>query len=117
MMTKELYNKLKEYEHYLFTASKLNYIRSLTKRQVDELFEIGAAIGEHLSSKTCPSCILYFCKRLATHYFAYKEEQEKSLIIEANFTTDRTITVSKEKVPENPKKEPNKPKKKTIKKR
>lgn len=116
-MRQETYNKLKEYENYLFTASKLNYIRSLTKRQVDELFEIGKALGEHLSSKTCPSCLLNFCKRLATHYFPYKEEQEKSLIIDPNFVTTETIIVEEKKVAESEQEVPNKPKKKTTKKR
>lgn len=116
-MRQETYNKLKEYENYLFTASKLNYIRSLTKRQVDELFEIGKELGEHLSSKTCPSCLLNYCKRLATHYFPYKEEQEKSLIIDVNNVTTETIIVSSEKVAEKPNKPQNKPKKKTTKKK
>lgn len=116
-MRQETYNKLKEYENYLFTASKLNYIRSLTKRQVDELYEIGRNLGEALSSKTCPSCILNFCKRLAKHYYEYQEQQEKSLIIDPNFVTTETIIVEDKKVAENEEEVPNKPKKKTTKKR
>lgn len=116
-MRQETYNKLKEYENYLFTASKLNYIRSLTKRQVDELYEIGKELGEHLSSKSCPSCLLNYCKRLATHYYTYQEQQEKSLIIDPNFVTTETIIVEEKKVAESEQEVPNKPKKKTTKKR
>lgn len=68
MMTKELYQRLSKYENYLSTARNQNYIRALTKKQVDELVEIGKELGETTSSRTCPKCLLDFCRRLAVHY-------------------------------------------------
>ena len=70
----DLYQRLRRYEHYLYTALKAGYIRSLTSVQMNELSEIGAEIGIPYKHTGCPLCALKFVKALAVPYF---DQQEK----------------------------------------
>lgn len=70
-----IYNKLRKYENYLYTAHYADYIRGLTAPQVQELSEIGGELGMPYKHNGCPKCMLNFMKRLAIPYF----EQQKKL--------------------------------------
>lgn len=70
-----VYNKLRKYESYLYTAQYGDYIRSLTSSQMEELINIGSEIGIIYKNNHCPKCALDFVKKLAVPYF----EQQKNL--------------------------------------
>lgn len=72
-MRMDLYYKLRKYESYLITASKANYIRGLSNKQVEELISIGDGIDIHYKNNHCPACLLAFVKKLAKPYFAQQE--------------------------------------------
>lgn len=76
-MTQEIFNGLSKYESYLTTASKANYIRSLTNSQMDELIALGAELGVHHVNNHCPKCALEFIKKLAAPYFEFKQLMEE----------------------------------------
>lgn len=71
------YNKLRKYEDYLSTASKANYIRSLTNSQMEDLIAIADSIGIKFKNNHCPKCTLGFMKRLAVPYFEQKSKLEE----------------------------------------
>ena len=72
-----IYNKLKKYEHYLYTAHKADYIRGLTSKQVDDLINAGAELDIAYKHNGCPKCLLTFVKKLAKPYFEQKEKLEQ----------------------------------------
>lgn len=75
-MRVDTYARLKKYEHYLYTADKAGYIRSLTSTQMAELIEIGAEIGIPYKHTGCPLCALKFVKALAAPYFKQQENMK-----------------------------------------
>lgn len=72
-----IYNKLRKYEHYLYTAYKANYIRSLNIKQVDDLISAGAELGISYKHNGCPKCLLDFIKKLAKPYYEQQEKLEQ----------------------------------------
>lgn len=76
-MTQDIFDGLNKYESYLITASKANYIRSLTNSQMDELISLGASLGIIYKNNHCPKCALEFIKKLATPYFEEKQKKEE----------------------------------------
>lgn len=76
-----IFNKLKKYESYLYTAHNGNFIRSLTNSQVEDLIKIGEELGIIYKNNHCPKCALDFVKKLAAPYYEQKkklEEKKKS---------------------------------------
>lgn len=71
-----IFNKLRKFEHNLYTADRLNFTRSLTMPQVSELTEIGKELGLEYKHKGCPKCLLNFLKKLAVPYFEQKQKLE-----------------------------------------
>lgn len=72
-----IYNKLKKYEHYLYTAYKADYIRGLTIKQVEDLIVAGNQLGINYKHNGCPKCLLNFIKKLAKPFFEQQEKLEK----------------------------------------
>lgn len=73
----DVYNKLRKYESYLYTAHYANYIRALTNVQVNELIEIAEKLDIHYKNNHCPKCALEFIKKLAAPFFEQKKNMEK----------------------------------------
>lgn len=71
-----VFNKLRKYESYLFTAKEANFIRSLTNKDMEDLISIGAEIGIMHKNNHCPKCALDFVKKLAVPYFEQKKKLE-----------------------------------------
>ena len=76
-MTQDIFDGLNKYESYLITASKADYIRSLTNKQMDELISLGDSLGIIYKNNHCPKCALEFVKKLATPYFEEKQKMEE----------------------------------------
>lgn len=72
-----VFNKLKKYESYLFTAKEANFIRSLTNKEMEDLISAGAEIGINYKNNHCPKCALDFVKKLAVPYFEQKKKLEE----------------------------------------
>ena len=72
-----IYNKLRKFDNYLYTAKYGDYIRSLTMPQVNELTGIGKELGIDYKHNGCPKCMLNFLKKLAVPYFEQKEKLEE----------------------------------------
>lgn len=70
------YNKMRKYESYLTTAHKANYIRGLSRTQLDELIACGKDIDIIYKYNGCPKCVLEFVQRLAVPYFELKQRME-----------------------------------------
>ena len=69
-----IYNKLRKYEKYLYTAYKADYIRSLTTKEVDDLIAIGNELGISYNHRGCPVCLLKFIKQVAKPYYEQKDK-------------------------------------------
>lgn len=76
-MKANLFKSLEKYDTYLTTASKADFIRSLTTTQLDELIGIGAELGIYYKNNHCPKCTLEFIKKLAVPYFEHKDNLSK----------------------------------------
>ena len=101
-----IFNKLKKYENYLYTAKNANYIRGLSSTQVAELEEIGKELDLSFRNSHCPACVLKFMKQLATPYFEQKEKLE--LKKEEKKCTKINDTTTEEKIKEKTKNSQNK---------
>lgn len=74
-MSIKLYNRLRKYEKYLYTALYADYIRTLTNRDVEELIECGEELGISYKNNHCPKCLFDFVKKLAAPYFEQKKKK------------------------------------------
>ena len=72
-----IFNKLRKYEKYLFTAYKGDYVRGMTRTEVDELSVIGGELGIVYKHGGCPICLLKFIKKVAKPYFEQKDRLEE----------------------------------------
>ena len=71
-MNIEQYNKLKQYESYLNTAYKANYVRNMSSSNARELLSIYRELGYNDTINTnCSTCVFRMCKRLGELYFNY----------------------------------------------
>lgn len=75
-MTKAQYTKLNKYASYLYSASKADFIRGLSNREVEELIGIGAELGILYKNNHCPKCLLDFIKKLAIPYYEYENKSK-----------------------------------------
>lgn len=72
-----IYNKLRKFDYYITTATRGNYIRSLSTTQVEELKSIGKELGIELQNGHCPKCLLDFIKKLGIPYLEQKDKLEQ----------------------------------------
>lgn len=72
-----LFNKLRKYESYLYSAQNANYIRGIIVKDLEELISIGDEVGIHYKYNHCPKCVLDFIKKMAKPYFEQKEKLEQ----------------------------------------
>lgn len=72
-----LFNKLRKYEQYLYSAQYANYIRAITIKDLEEIISVGDEIGIHYTYNHCPKCVLDFIKKMARPYFEQKEQLDK----------------------------------------
>lgn len=72
-MNEELYIRMKVYKHYFYTAFYADYIRGVTKNQLEDLVMFGNELGVKLINKNCNVCIFNLVHKLAEIYFAYEE--------------------------------------------
>lgn len=76
-MKASVFKSLTNYDTYLTTAHKADFIRALTTTQLNDLIAIGAELGIHYKNNNCPKCVLEFIKKLAVPYFEHKKNLEK----------------------------------------
>lgn len=74
-MTEEIFLKLKNYENFLSTAHKANYVRGLMRKDLDDLILIAKELGIEYKRSSCSVCNLNFVKRLAALYYEYGEKE------------------------------------------
>lgn len=72
-----IFNKLRKYETFLYTAHYANYIRSLTNSQLEDLISIAAELNIIHKNNHCPKCTLDFVKKVAIPYFEQKDKLEQ----------------------------------------
>ena len=74
-MNNELYEQLKQYEQYLYTAYYSNYVRSMPTSSANELQQIYHKLGNQRTiNLNCNKCVYDLCKELGNLYFNYKPE-------------------------------------------
>lgn len=76
MLTKEQFNILKNYTKQ-FDMSKHDYVRNLYTRDIQILKPIYESFGYHLSSTTCPGCVLHMLRVLNNKYNEYLNANRK----------------------------------------
>ena len=74
----DLFNRLRKYENYLYTAQKADYIRSLTAKEVEDIISIAKEIGIGYKHNGCGLCLLKFIKKVAEPYFQQQEKMENN---------------------------------------
>lgn len=72
-----IFNRLRKYETFLYTAHYANYIRSLTNSQLEDLISIAAELNIIHKNNHCPKCTLDFVKKVAIPYFEQKDKLEQ----------------------------------------
>ena len=89
-MTKEIYEKLKQYEKYLNQITKLKFM-SMSRQIFNELMVIYKELyGETLNQRqmSCPTCKMRALTRMGNDYYAYTqsvaEQQKKERVEELN---------------------------------
>lgn len=118
-MTQEQYEKLKQYENHLYTASACDYVRGLTPQTVKAL----ADLYEEIISKNnnglksgCSRCRLRSLKDLARVYYQYQEAQAKEQEVKEQEPEVKEEETEVKEIAEAPAPEP-KPKKPKSKKK
>lgn len=91
-MTLEIYEKLKEYEKFLYTSSERNYVMfgSIeTKRILSEIYtEVFNKKSNMMNS--CGSCALREMKVLASEYYRFKKQLEQQTVVEEQTLQEET---------------------------
>lgn len=79
MINKEIYDKLKEYEHPLGNAYKANYVRALSSKALIDLDAIYQEMFNQSSRirNGCGHCVLQDMRVMGKEYFSYKEKLEQ----------------------------------------
>jgi hypothetical protein len=96
-MTKEIYERLKEYENILKYAISMDYLRV-----TPDVFKVLSDIYKEYTGKAltksqlnCNSCRLKVIKELGKGYYAYVPEEEKEEKLEKLSTKAKTKSVKK----------------------
>ena len=71
-----VYNKLRKYESYMYSAVNCNFIRSMNIKQVEELEEIAKELNIQFKYNHCPKCLLDLMKKFGNGYFEQKKKLE-----------------------------------------
>lgn len=72
-----LFNRLRKYETWMYTAVKADYIRGLTATQMNDLIDIASELGIKHVNNHCPKCNLDFVRKIGVLFFEQKEKMEK----------------------------------------
>lgn len=70
-LKKEQFEMLRPFENHFETA-KGDYVRGLYAGDVAVMERVYSALGYHLESAHCPSCVMTMVKVLGNHYYLYK---------------------------------------------
>lgn len=76
-LTDEQFKTLQQYESYLGTAYKCNYVRTLPLRDAEILHQIYRELGFGSSNIHCSKCVLQICKTLGKLYYNKKSSYEE----------------------------------------
>lgn len=77
-MTRKQHEDLKQFEHYLLTAYKANYIRAISTSQLAKIQVIGSELGlAPITNINCNQCVYDYVKKLSTLYFEYVETEKE----------------------------------------
>ena len=76
-MKMSIYNKLRKFESYFYTAYYANYTRAMTTVEMGELIDIAAELGIRYKYTSCPKCNHEFIKKVAALWYEQKNKLEE----------------------------------------
>lgn len=76
-MNKNQYESLIRYEEYFNTAVYGNYIRSISKNDIQSVASIYEAMGFHSGNLHCDSCVFRMFKNIGKLFYEYRQKASK----------------------------------------